>query len=181
MYRLLVTIAIIAVAYYLFKRYAGDMNLGQGVRHGGGSQKAYQKAFNLNPGEVVIKQSMGHVDPNSHVGKGKTVALAAAGVALKGIRVIQLALTDQNRFILSYLPHDPVIFDKNHLPKITDTGVMGRFAKMPGATQQEGRILQIESALIPEVLIPENADVFEVSVPQDFILEIQNWVKKNQS
>ncbi len=177
MERLIIAIVLVAAAYYFIRRYAGDMKMG-GL---GQPNKAYEKVFKLNPGEVVVKQASGHIDPNSHVSLKKTAVKTALGTPLKTFRVVELVLTDQNRFIICQVGQDPIKFDKDHLPKITDTGVAGRFSKIPGAKQQEGRILKIESPLVPEVYIPENADVLEISVPQDFIPEIMNWVKKNKS
>jgi len=177
MYKVLITAIIVIGVYYLFKHYAQGGNL----MNSDAAKKTYAKVFKLRPGEMVIKQASGHVDPNSHVSLKKTAVKAVLGTQLKSFRVFELVLTDQNRFIISQIGYEPVQFDKDHLPKITDTGQAGRFSKIPGAGQQEGRILKVESLLIPELMIPENADVLEISVPQDFIPEIMNWVKKNKA
>lgn len=148
--------------------------------------------FRLEPNERILHQSTGIFDPNAHLDTAesmvKNIGLGMVGKELTHWQTISFAITDQDRFILSHDPRlEPISFDKKNLPHIIDTGRKPKKMspiplshRYPG-TSGVARMIEIDSPLVPEELIPDNVGVFEVSTPVEFISILMEWVKKNKS
>ncbi len=168
----LIIVLILVLAFFAFMQFSGK---GLAGFFKGGSE-LMADFYGLNPDEKIVEQFPCQVDPNAHVSKGKMVALTAVGVHLKKGRSYQMVITDRDRLIMASGNDHRVTFDKNNVPKITDTNVVGR-ANIPGAGEK-GHILQIDSPLIDELMILGDAEVFEISVPVDSIPLVFEWLKK---
>lgn len=176
--------AMIGYFIYIKRKFPNGMPAKWDMSNPQARQMA-EKLLHLKPGESIVHQSVGHVDPNSHMEEStvRNIGLALGGEKLKDPNVMHLILTSQNRFILA--PFDPriepLIFDQTSVPKIRDTGKVGRFAKISWIDTQEGRILELESDLIPYLYFRhENAENMELTVPNDFIPHIMSWARKAQ-
>ena len=183
---LIVLALILAAAYFVYKNVAsGEWKISS-------PENAMIRIFRLQPGEQIIHQSSGIHDPNSHLKISETlvknVGLGVIGKKLVEPQSISLAITNQNRFIFSHDPRlEPVAFDKHNLPKIIDTGrksqkisTIPALYRYPG-TSGECRIIEIDSPVLPELIMPDNSDKFEISTPVEFIPLIMEWLENCQN
>ena len=181
-------VVIIALFYIVYKFFPGILPESWKMRSGA---DMYKFMFRLNEGENIVHQSVGISDPNSHLTKeevqSKNRALMLKGQRVKESTIIHIAITDQNRLILNYRPNEkPVAFDKAHLPEIIDTGrstnradwidkqYLKNFPEYSGDT----RIVEINSSLIPDILIHNNTGIFEMSLAVEFIPILMDWKRK---
>lgn len=179
---------IIALFYIVYKFFPGILPESWKMRSGA---DMYKFMFRLNEGENIVHQSVGISDPNSHLTKeevqAKNRSLMLKGQRVRDSSIIHIAITDQNRFILNYHPSEkPVVFDKTSLPEIIDTGrstnradwVDQKYIKNFPEYSGDTRIVEINSHLIPDILIHSNTGVFEMSLAVEFIPVLMSWKNK---
>lgn len=186
----LLLLLIIVAAIVIFYKFPHILPENWRVRSG---QDLNNHMFRLQEGEQIMHQSIGISDANSHLSdeevKKKNKSLEWVGQELTHDGIIHLALTSRNRLILSYDPRcEPVAFEKGQLPLVKDSGrtakrmskVALKFIKNFPKNSGQTRIIEMDSPLIPEIMIHGNTGRFEMSVPVEFIPTLLSWVKKNQ-